>query len=102
MSILKTRGGQALSAFRLDKLNARVRALSPGLAVASARFWHLVETDGDLSDAERATLDRLLTYGPPAPDPDEARQVVLVVPRLGTISPWSSKDRKSTRLNSSP
>src|SRR3989339_831047 len=91
IALLKTRGGQALSAFRLDKLNARVRALSPGLAVASARFWHLVETDGDLSDAERATLDRLLTYGPPGPDPDAARQVVLVVPRLGTISPWSSK-----------
>jgi len=91
MPILKLRGGQALSAFRLDKLNARVRALAPGLAVASTRFWHFVETDGDLSAAERATLDRLLVYGPPSPDEDAAGREVLTVPRIGTISPWSSK-----------
>jgi len=91
MSILKSRGGQALSAFRLDKLNARVRILAPGLAVGSTRFWHFVETDGDLSTAERATLDRLLVYGPPSSEGDAQGREVLVVPRLGTISPWSSK-----------
>ncbi len=40
MVVLKLRGGQALSAFRLDKVNARLR----DLAVTSATFWHFVES----------------------------------------------------------
>jgi phosphoribosylformylglycinamidine synthase len=89
MSVLKLRGGVALSAFRLDKLNARVRAASPGLAVASSCFWHFVELARALDDAEAKKLERLLTYGPAAPP--AGGQPVIVTPRLGTISPWSSK-----------
>ncbi len=91
MSILRLRGGLALSAFRLDKLNARIVTLDSGLSVSSSRYWHFAETSRDLDPRERETLDRLLTYGPPAPAADPPGRVVLVTPRLGTISPWSSK-----------
>ena len=47
MTVLKLGGGVALSAFRLDKLNARIACRAPGLAVASARFWHFVEIARD-------------------------------------------------------
>jgi phosphoribosylformylglycinamidine synthase len=89
MAVLKIGGGVALSPFRLDKLNAGVQRCQAGLSVTSARFWHFVEVEGDLERREQATLIRLLTYGAPAPDP--AGRPVLVTPRLGTISPWSSK-----------
>jgi phosphoribosylformylglycinamidine synthase len=89
MNVLTIAGGVALSAFRLEKLNALVGAAQPGLTVAAARFVHVVEVARALSAPERETLDRLLTYGPPAGDPP-GRQV-LVTPRPGTISPWSSK-----------
>src|SRR5512137_1556125 len=89
MAILKVGGGVALSPFRLDKLNAAVRAREPRLAVGSARFWHFVEVSRDLDAAEHATLVRLLTYG--ARPPEATGRQVLVTPRLGTISPWSSK-----------
>ena len=104
MSVLRIPGGLALSSFRLEKLNALVRTVEPGLAVVSARHWHFVEVGREPDPRERATLDRLLTYGTPAPAPppasgpgrtptasDAARPTVLVTPRLGTISPWSSK-----------
>src|SRR5512143_1829759 len=92
MAILKLAGGTALSEFRLDKVNAALRAARPGLAVAATQHWHFVETARDPSDAERRTLDRLLHYGPPAPAAGRLRgRMVLVTPRLGTISPWSSK-----------
>ena len=92
MPILKLRGGSALSAFRLDKLNASLAALHPGLRARHAEFWHFVETDRDPSAAESATLERLLSYGEPAPAGGSASgEPVLVTPRLGTISPWSSK-----------
>jgi phosphoribosylformylglycinamidine synthase len=89
MAILRIDGGVALSAFRLDKLNALIQVRQPGLSVSSARFWHVVEVQRGLDAREHATLIRLLTYGVPAPAP--RGRTVLVTPRLGTISPWSSK-----------
>jgi phosphoribosylformylglycinamidine synthase len=52
---------------------------------------HFVNLENDLSEGEQAVLDRLLTYGPrvPAEEPDGV--LFLVVPRPGTLSPWSSK-----------
>ena len=89
MNVLTIGGGVALSPFRLDKLNAQLGIAQPGLTVAAARFVHFVEVARELAPRERETLDRLLTYGPPAGDPPGRH--VLVTPRLGTISPWSSK-----------
>ena len=89
MTVLKIAGGAALSPFRLEKLNARVQAVQPDARVVAARFWHFVEVDRPLGPGEAATLEALLTYGAPA-SAAEGREV-LVTPRLGTISPWSSK-----------
>ena len=93
MAILRLPGGAALSGFRLDKLNASLRARRPGLAVRATQHWHFVEAERDPSPAERATLERLLAYGPDLPPPAPAAlrgRMLLATPRLGTISPWSS------------
>jgi phosphoribosylformylglycinamidine synthase len=75
-------GGPARSAFRLAKLPP---------AAEAAWFVHLVDTSRALTEDEHATLAALLTYGPePAPE-SPPRVDVLVTPRPGTISPWSSK-----------
>jgi phosphoribosylformylglycinamidine synthase len=89
MTVLKIAGGSALSGFRLDKLNARIGAVEPRARVRSAQYWHFIEVARDLEPTEAAILDRLLTYGAPAPA--GGGRDVLVTPRLGTISPWSSK-----------
>jgi phosphoribosylformylglycinamidine synthase len=91
MPVLKIGGGEASSAFRIDKLNHQLRAIQPGLSVTSARVWHFVETDRPLEPRESEILARLLTYGPPARSAGRAGRTILVTPRLGTISPWSSK-----------
>jgi phosphoribosylformylglycinamidine synthase len=92
MAILKLPGGTALSDFRLDKLNASLRIARPGLSVVAAQHWHFVETGRNLADEERRTLDRLLHYGKDAPPAGRLRgRMILVTPRPGTISPWSSK-----------
>jgi phosphoribosylformylglycinamidine synthase len=92
MPILRLPGGSALSDFRLDKLNASVRAARPGLSVVATQFWHFVEVERDPAAEERRTLDRLLHYGPAAAPAARLRgRMILVTPRLGTISPWSSK-----------
>jgi phosphoribosylformylglycinamidine synthase len=92
MAILKLPGGTALSDFRLEKLNASLRAARPGVAVVATQHWHFVEAEREPSAEERRTLDRLLHYGPGAPRAEMLRgRMVLVTPRPGTISPWSSK-----------
>lgn len=57
----------------------------------AAEFWHFVAATRALDRAEQARLERLLTYGPKREAVAEEGTLLLVVPRIGTISPWSSK-----------
>jgi phosphoribosylformylglycinamidine synthase len=90
MPILRLRGSAALSAFRRAKLETALRAVDPRLAVAGASYWHFIEADREITRPERALLERLLQYGDP-PGPEPHGELFLVTPRIGTISPWSSK-----------
>ncbi len=92
MSILKLPGGTALSGFRLDKLNGQIGSRCPGLRIAATQHWHFAELTETPTARELEVLERLLSYGPPPPTAAERRdRLVLVTPRMGTISPWSSK-----------
>jgi phosphoribosylformylglycinamidine synthase len=86
-------GAPAVSDFRIAKLRPALEKLQPGLGAISARYFHFVDLERDLDARERALLERLLTYGPR--EAADVRRVagaeVIVVPRFGTISPWSSK-----------
>ncbi|MFM9971902.1 MAG: phosphoribosylformylglycinamidine synthase [Burkholderiales bacterium] len=88
---LTLRGGLAHSAFRLAKLKSRVSEIDPSVRLLGAQFWHFAESDAQLPSQSLAVLDRLLEYGDPAPKESPPGELVLVVPRIGTISPWSSK-----------
>ncbi len=82
-------GPPALSRFRLDKLRGR---LDLGDGPLYAEFVHLLAVSAPLSDAELARCASLLHYGPAADVPQrDGSHVATVVPRQGTISPWSSK-----------
>jgi phosphoribosylformylglycinamidine synthase len=87
--LIQLRGARALSEFRLAKLLASLRKADPGVRGVAAEFRHFVECDGPLDAAQRSLLERLLESGSPAAS--AAGETFIVVPRLGTISPWSSK-----------
>ena len=89
--MLQLRGAPAFSSFRLNKVLDRVRALNPGVTGLYAEFAHFVEQSEALTEQEGSVLERLLVYGPKAEVHEPQGQLLLVVPRLGTISPWSSK-----------
>jgi len=89
--MLEIAGAPALSAFRLEKLLLALRAIDPRVDAVSARFVHFADLQRSLSARERAVLERLLTYGPRHLPAGAVGQRLLVVPRPGTISPWSSK-----------
>ncbi len=90
-AVLKFRGACALSDFRLAKLLAELKQALPAVRGVAAEFWHFVEADVEPDAAERKLLERLLHYGAPLKGADPSAALFLVVPRLGTISPWSSK-----------
>ena len=88
--ILRLRGRRALSDFRLAKLLQPLPASFAALTL-HAEFWHFVETSRALDAPEFERLERILTYGPAAGVDAVQGELLLVTPRPGTISPWSSK-----------
>jgi phosphoribosylformylglycinamidine synthase len=99
--MLQIRGAPALSAFRIAKLLTRLQALEPRVTALDSRFVHFVDLKDPLDSAGREVLGRLLTYGPrvdPAGVAARDAESLLVVPREGTISPWSSKATDIARV----
>ena len=90
-AIARLPGGAALGPARLAKKLRAIRAQNPGVVELDTQLVHFVALAGPLDDEETATLQHLLRYGPTLQRQDVAGRRLLVVPRLGTISPWSSK-----------
>ena len=87
-------GTAALSRFRLEKLLAELQSIKPEITAATARFQHYLELTADLPTEQLTVLSDLLDYGysePIAEITANHKQTLWVVPRLGSISPWSSK-----------
>lgn len=90
--MLILRGAPALSTFRTQKLLANVQQQVPAVTALSAEYVHFADVSAPLSDDQHSVLAQLLTYGPKGRGESEAEgELYLVVPRLGTISPWASK-----------
>ncbi|HXF45787.1 MAG TPA: phosphoribosylformylglycinamidine synthase, partial [Burkholderiaceae bacterium] len=84
-------GPSALSPFRAEALAQRIRPLAPTCAVR-AQHVHFVHAGRELTPAEVDRLRGLLDYGAPFDGPLAPPALgFLVVPRLGTVSPWASK-----------
>ena len=89
-------GGNAISDFKVLQLLPRLAALSDKITGLSARFVHLAAFDGEPDAATVARVGELLTYGEPATEAHTRLEAagapaLLVMPRLGTVSPWASK-----------
>ncbi|WP_130099652.1 phosphoribosylformylglycinamidine synthase [Siccibacter turicensis] len=85
------RGSPALSAFRVNKLLDRFKALNLPVTAVYAEYVHFADLDAPLSADEHTRLARLLQYGPSLSSHNPGGTLLLVTPRPGTISPWSSK-----------
>ena len=83
-------GGNALSGFRAQALLPRLRSISPRIDAVAARHVHWVCADTALERADADKLAALLHYGTPYTGPTDGT-LIVVAPRLGTVSPWASK-----------
>src|SRR4051812_33972244 len=88
--VLTLPGAIALSPFRVEKLLAGLpRPLAEAITI-DTRFVHFVALATPLDASETGVLEKLLTYGTPATGAPKG-VLLLVLPRFGTVSPWSSK-----------
>ncbi len=90
--MLSIKGVSALSNFRKQKVLSALQAACPECSDVAARYIHFAELDQPLDDTETATLKKLLEYGPAIElrTLDKANEF-LSIPRIGTITPWSTK-----------
>ncbi|MBU9866569.1 MULTISPECIES: phosphoribosylformylglycinamidine synthase [Rahnella] len=85
------RGSPALSAFRINKLLSRCQEARLPVSDIYAEYVHFADVSAPLSSDEQTKLQRLLKYGPSLAEHAPSGRLLLVTPRPGTISPWSSK-----------
>jgi phosphoribosylformylglycinamidine synthase len=83
-------GGNALSAFRAQALLPKLQAVSPRITGLHARHVHWVWSETALARAMQDKAEGLLRYGDPYAGPTDG-PLIVVAPRLGTVSPWASK-----------
>ncbi len=88
--MLRFRGAQALSSFRIEGLLAALRRIEPAVRAVAVEYLHLVDAARALAPGELAVLERLLDVDASA-KPQRPGTPLLTVPRPGTVSPWSSK-----------
>ncbi|CAA6802405.1 MAG: Phosphoribosylformylglycinamidine synthase, synthetase subunit (EC / Phosphoribosylformylglycinamidine synthase, glutamine amidotransferase subunit (EC [uncultured Thiotrichaceae bacterium] len=84
-------GSDALSSFRKQKLLHSLKELAPSITDVTASYQHFVNVTADLDDKEQQALEQLLDYGEHKGVDIGDGLLLVVTPRPGTISPWSSK-----------
>ncbi|MEO5376656.1 MAG: phosphoribosylformylglycinamidine synthase [Magnetococcus sp. DMHC-6] len=89
MSIQVQLGGAAFSDFRMARLLSLVQ--NPKIEQLTASWLYFVSKTGALDLREEEILTALLNVPLPKPDLPKSGSLVVVLPRLGTISPWSTK-----------
>ena len=89
--MLELAGAPALSDFRLERLLALLRRTAPSMRRVQVRYRHFVDYSRVPAAEELRILGRLLDHDPRLTEAAGGGQLLLTVPRPGTISPWSSK-----------
>jgi len=89
--MLQLLGAPAFSPFRLQKHADRIRRTAASVAGLKAHFVHFVELEQELTTEQHEVLLKLLdSRGTDLKFVSDGFSL-WVVPRIGTISPWSSK-----------
>jgi phosphoribosylformylglycinamidine synthase len=91
-------GAPALSQFRLERLLQALQGADRRVRAVGSHLMHFVDASRPLNESELELLGKLLTYGPRPHLQEERGQRLLVTPRLGTVSPWSSKATDIARV----
>lgn len=85
------RGSPALSDFRINQLLTNFEKANLPVNSVYAEYVHFAKLTEKLTALEQQELTQLLHYGPTLTEHETVGQSLIVIPRIGTISSWSSK-----------
>ncbi len=85
------RGNAALTPFRLARKLQELQQDNPEIKGLQAEFIYFVDSESELSPDESVQLADILLDGPVSSTAPAEEPTLLVTPRPGTISPWSTK-----------
>ena len=88
--IVSIEGDDALSGFRARQLLPALKNVHARIDGIAARHVHLVLADAPIEAPEHQRLAALLEGGEPYGGASDGA-LIVVTPRLGTVSPWASK-----------
>ncbi len=83
-------GGNAVSPFRAQALLAALQTVNLRITGVAARHVHWVQADSEPDPQSHSRLRALLSYGDAYAGPTDG-ELIVVMPRLGTVSSWASK-----------
>jgi len=89
-TLMHFEGGNALAPHQVQALLPKLQAVNPKISAVHARFVHWVWLDKALPQGDVDKLSALLNYGDAYEGPVDG-ELIVVAPRLGTVSPWASK-----------
>jgi len=92
-------GRSAFSRNKLVKVRDSLRVIDDSVGEIEAEYVHFLHTEEVFSEETKEVIGALLDYGPKRePRRDGRKPYCVVVPRIGTTSPWSSKATDIFRL----
>ena len=97
--MIEINGPASHSPFRLNQLLVSLQKIDPNINSLGARYVHFLDASESLDKQEEQTLNTLLSYGPDWQAGPNNGQKIIVIPRLGTTSPWSSKASDIARIS---
>ncbi|AJI73500.1 phosphoribosylformylglycinamidine synthase [Francisella tularensis subsp. novicida GA99-3548] len=84
-------GLSALSPFKREKILAAAKKISNKVESVSAQYIHVTELESELNSEQERIVKSLLNYNREYGVAQPMGHTFIIAPRVGTISPWSSK-----------
>ncbi|MDA9600208.1 phosphoribosylformylglycinamidine synthase [Nitrosomonadales bacterium] len=84
-------GNKIYSNFRANNLLRVIQVKHPSVVDLSSEYIHIFESEEKLNSIELNNLKQILNYGEKADIQKKFNNVLFIGPRIGTISPWSSR-----------
>ncbi|MCF6764605.1 phosphoribosylformylglycinamidine synthase [Thiotrichales bacterium 19S3-7] len=84
-------GNGALSNFDQTRYLTQMQQIDERVVSITAEYVHFIDIKNQVTEGDEIKLNALLNYGANKPLINRSGQLILVMPRSGTVSPWSSK-----------
>ena len=83
-------GSKVFSEFRKKALIKKLKLINPSINKIDSSYLHLIESNNELNAEENKRLEKILSYSSSSISL-ELKDIIYIGPRIGTISPWSSR-----------